>query len=71
MQRLPFASQELRRDSLPRQCVPERKLIGRLLDDELGRNQLLDELQELRFVLVGEILKEGKIEVPSGHGCQV
>src|SRR5205807_9202816 len=71
VQRLEFASQELRRDGLPRQGVPEGKLLGRLLDDELGRHQLLDEPQELRFVLLGELLQEGKIEVPSGHGCQV
>src|SRR6266571_1479288 len=51
--------------------MPEGKLLGRLLDDELGRNQLLDERQELSFVLLGECLQEGKIEVPSGHGCQV
>src|SRR5436305_4408386 len=63
VQRLPFASQELRRDSLPRQRVPERKLIGRLLDDELGRDQLLDEWQELRFVLVCVLLQEGYVEV--------
>ena len=71
VQRLAFAHQELRRDGLPRQRMPERKLLGRLLDDELGRNQLLDELQQLRFVVLGEFLQEGKIEAPSGHGCQV
>ena len=71
VQRLPFAYQELRIDGLPRQCVPEGKLLGRLLDDELGRDQLFDEPQELRFVVLGECLQEGKIEVPSGHGCQV
>src|SRR2546421_5156812 len=70
-QGLPFAYQEFCRDGLPRQGVPESKLLGRLLDDELGRDQLLDEPQELRFVVLGECLQEGKIEVPSGHGCQV
>src|SRR5436305_1684054 len=68
---LAFAHQELRIDGLPRQGVPESKLLGRLLDDELGRDQLLEEPQELRFVVLGECLQEGKIEVPSGHGCQV
>src|SRR5205807_4917046 len=71
VQCLAFADQELRIDGLPRQGVPESKLLGRLLDDQLGSEQLLDEPQELRFVLVGECLQEGKIEVPSGHGCQV
>src|SRR2546429_5603095 len=68
---LAFAHQELRIDGLPRQGVPESKLLGRLLDDELGRDQLLEEPQELRFVVLGECLQKGKIEVPSGHGCQV
>jgi hypothetical protein len=45
-------------------------LLSRLLDDELGCNQLLEERQELRFVLVGECLQEGKIEVPPGHRSQ-
>src|SRR2546423_10078462 len=71
VQCLAFADQELRIDGLPRQRVPESKLLGRLLDDELGSEQLLNEPQELRFVLVGEVLQEGKIEVPSGHSCQV
>ena len=70
MQRLAFTSQELCIDGLPRQGMPERKLLGRLLDEELGRDQLLDEQQELWFVLLGESLQEGKIEVPSGHRCE-
>src|SRR6266436_1987541 len=65
VQRLAFARQELCIDGLPRQGVPEGKLLRRLLDDELGRDQLLEEPQELRFVVLGECLQEGKIEVPS------
>src|SRR6266568_3198702 len=71
VQGIAFADQQLCRDGLPRQGVPEGKLLSRLLDDELGRDQLLEERQELRFVLLGEGLQESKIEVPSGHGCQV
>src|SRR5215472_8664871 len=43
MQRLAFAYQEMRIDCLPRQGMPECKLLGRLLDDELGRDQLFEE----------------------------
>ena len=71
VQRPPFADQELRRDGLPRQGVPERKLLGRILDDELCRDLLFEEPQELRFVVLDKCLQEGKIEVPPGHGCQV
>src|SRR6266700_4388689 len=71
VQCFPFTYEQFCVHGLPRQCVPKRKLLRRLLDNELGRDQLLDERQELRFVLVGEGLQEGKIEVPSGHGCQV
>ena len=56
VQRLAFARQELCIDGLPRQGVPEGKLLRRLLDDELGRDQLLEEPQELRFVVLGECL---------------
>src|SRR6266700_4741779 len=71
VQCFPFTYEQFCVHGLPRQCVPKRKLLRRLLDNELGRDQLLDEPQELRFVLLGECLQEGKIEVPSGHGCQV
>src|SRR6266581_3394849 len=71
VQCFPFTYEQFCVHGLPRQCVPKRKLLRRLLDNELGRDQLLDEPQELRFVLLGECLQEGKIEVPYGHGCQV
>src|SRR6266568_4894699 len=71
VQCFPFTYEQFCVHGLPRQCVPKRKLLRLLLDDELGRHQLLDEPQELRFVLSGEFLQQGKIEVPSGHGCQV
>ena len=53
VQRLAFTRQQLRIDGLPRQGVPERKLLRRFLDDELGRDQLLDEPQELLLRRVG------------------
>src|SRR6266705_6359870 len=71
VQCFPFTYEQFCVHGLPRQCVPKRKLLRRLLDNELGRDQLLEEPQELRFVVLGECLQEGKIEVPSGHGCQV
>src|SRR3989442_10277445 len=67
MQRLAFADQQIGIDGLARQRVAEGELLRRLLNDELGSDQLLDQLEEMMLIVVREFLQEGKIEAPSGH----
>src|SRR6266571_2536038 len=67
---LAFTDQEVGIDGLARQRMAESELLGRLLNDQLGGNQLLDELEKVLFVMMGELLQEGKVEAASGYGRQ-
>src|SRR5260370_32643514 len=64
---LAFADQRVGIDGLPRQGVAEGELFRRLLNDQLGSYQLLDELKQVLFVMLREFLQEGKVETPSSN----
>src|SRR5713226_9062165 len=67
VQRLAFADQQVGIDGLPRQRMAEGELFRRLLNEQLGRYQLLDQLEQVLFVILREFLQEGKVETPSGN----
>src|SRR5712692_1044341 len=67
MQRFADADQQAAIDGLARQRVAEGELFRRLLHHELVSDQLFDELEEVLFVIMGEILQKSKIEAASSH----
>ena len=68
VQRDALASEKLRVDGLSRQRVAERETFGRLLHDELGRNQLLHERKQFLLVAVRERLQQSEVEATSCNG---
>ena len=62
-----FTRKQVLVDRLPRQRVPESKQLRRLFHDQLGRNQLLDEREQIGFITVQHLLQDGKIKAPSRH----
>ena len=67
MQRFADAHQQIAIDGLAGQRVTKGELFRRLLYNELGSDQLFDEVEEVLFVMMGECLQEGKIKAPSSH----
>src|SRR5207237_3444600 len=62
VQSLALAYQQVGIDSLTCQRVAEGELLRRFLNDQLGSDQLLNELEQLLFVMLREFLQEGKVE---------
>src|SRR6266516_3914322 len=62
MEHPPLTHQELCVNRLLRHCVAEGELLCRLLDDELGANELLHQGEQLLLVVVPHLLQHGKIE---------
>jgi hypothetical protein len=48
--------------------MAEREALGRLLDDELGGDELLHEREQLALVGFGERLEEREVEPAAGDG---
>src|SRR5438270_12664508 len=65
-----LADEKLRIDGLPRQCMPECKTLAGFFDDKLSRHQFFHDLEKLMFIILSELLEEGKIKMPSRNGCQ-
>ena len=70
MQRPALACQQLAGDRLSDQLVPKGELVCRLLNNELGRNQLLQQWKQVVFLAVQHLLQQGKVEAPPGYRCQ-
>ena len=47
--------------------MAEGELLRRFLNDQLGSDQLLNELEQLLFVMLREFLQEGKVETPASN----
>src|SRR5258708_13982342 len=67
VQSLAFADHHVGIDGLPRQRMAEGELFPRLLTDQLGSYQLLDELEQVLFIMLREFLQEGIVETPSSN----
>ena len=53
VQRHAFATQQFGKDGLSRQRMPESEAVGRLLDHQLGRHQLLIAASNVELVYPG------------------
>src|SRR5437667_4207115 len=67
VEHLPLTHQELVVNGLLRHCVAEGELLCRLLDDELGADELLHQGEQLLLVVVCHLLQNGKIETTPGN----
>ncbi len=70
VQRLAFTLQQFCINGLPRQRVTEGKLLRRFFDDELSRQQLLHQGEQLQLVVVCHLLQDGEIEATPGDRCE-
>src|SRR2546423_3275466 len=70
VQHATLTCEQLAINGLPRQRVPERKLVGRFFDHELSRYQFFHDQEELVLIILGKLLEKGKIKMPPGHGSQ-
>src|SRR5579875_4021869 len=70
MQRLALTEQQLSINGLTCQCMTESKLLLGFFHDQLSRNQLFHQREQLRFIEVCNLLEEGKIETPPSHSSQ-
>src|SRR5690348_11849488 len=50
--------------------MPKSELVLRLLHHQGGRDQLLDEWEEVLFIMLGECLQERKVAAASSYCCQ-
>src|SRR5882762_8264484 len=65
-----LAYEELRIDSLPRQCMPECKALNRFFYDQLSRHQFFHDHEKLMLIKLSKLLEESKIKMPTRDGCQ-
>src|SRR5579883_924106 len=70
MERGAFACQQALVDGLTYEGMPKSKLLSRLFDDQVGRDQLLHEGEQMGFITTQHLLQNGKVEASSCHGCQ-